>query len=154
MILPFEQIDVSFADLNFDALMETESHFNNGPKTFFQYNLLENSNFQKIVDKKIHFEIKPDKINITKIIYPGIGIHTDQWKTALNYFITGSDDITSFFLPEKILKTKFQQGNTYLLNTQCRHSVKINDPNAVRLILRFMWIDKEFEEIKKSIAIQ
>ena len=123
---------------------------------------------------KIKFNIRPSRVNVTDIHSPGAKAHTDAWPASLNLYFnaSGGEDITTFYERQNdnqidvgavkrfnetdlipIATFTANQGDCYLLNTFIPHSVELKQPNDVRTILRFTWLDTSFEEVLKSIQL-
>lgn len=140
--------------------------------TFFEYTIKDSTLLSDIIETKIKFNIKPDIVNVTKIIYPGVSPHTDAWETSLNFYLAGANNsnVTKFWKMkdgqndcgnlsvvynpidlELIHEITVMPNDCYILNTHAIHSVNVD--NEDRFILRFAWIDKSFEDVFDSIEI-
>ena len=169
----FEKINLKLSDANILKLQgELISEYNG---KFLEYGIGDINYLTTLLENKIYFDIKPDNINITKIIGSGAPPHTDVWSTALNYYlIVSGDDTTIFFnkinenknlivggLYSYSLNDLYQSGtfnaktdDCYLLNTHQPHCVESTVETNFRIILRFIWYQKSFKEISNSIKLE
>jgi len=168
----FEKINLKLPNISILKLQgELISEYNG---KFLEYDIKDVNYLTSFLENIIYFNIKPDNINITKIIGSGAPPHTDVWPTALNYYLmVCGDDTTIFFNKKNENKTPIigdlysyslndldQSGtfnaktdDCYLLNTHQPHCVKSNIETNFRIILRFIWYQKLFKEISNSIRL-
>jgi len=166
----FKKLNINFDNINLDNLVGNQETM--PYRKFLQYEIKDHDYLNSLIYSKIKFNIKPDYINVTKILPPGTSPHTDSWKTALNIYITVGDDKTYFWKhttegclridthetmlyndKNMILIGSFtaNKGDCYLFDTHTAHSVEVK--NESRYILRFAWKKKTFREVENSIVI-
>lgn len=153
MNLSYQKINVDLSDLDCSKVISTDLEFVILKKTFFQYRILDNNYLQSYIETKLNFGILPDVSHVTEIIHPGITIHKDRWKTALNFYISTDPEDTTTFYTNPVQTTSFNNNDCILMNTHVPHAVNVKNKNAKRLILRFAWMDREFDEILNSISV-
>lgn len=167
----FKKLNINFDNIDLNNLVGNQLTKYTYSK-FFQYDIKDHNYLNSVIYSKIKFNIKPDYINVAKIITPGAGKHTDSWKTALNIYITVGDDKTYFWkhTTEGCLRIETDEtisyndkhmeligsftankGDCYLFDTHTAHSVEVK--NESRHILRFVWVKNTFQEIENSIVI-
>jgi hypothetical protein len=141
-------------------------------RMFLEYEIKDMNYLNELLENKIHFGIPPTQVNLTEILYPGPTLHTDGWSVAMNIYLTAGNDVTSFWQftnkdrihnpskltfyaqasVEQIGEFKANVMDCYLLDVHKIHTVKVNEPNSVRQILRFTWATNTFDEVLKSIS--
>ncbi len=167
----FKKLNLNFDNINLDNLLGNQLTKYNYTR-FFEYDIKDHDYLNSLIYSKIKFKIEPNYINVTKILSPGAGTHTDSWKTALNIYITAGDDKTYFWKHTSEGRLRTETGNTiayndknmeligtftankgdcYLFDTHTAHSVEVK--NQSRYILRFAWIKNTFQEIENNIDI-
>ena len=147
----YKKLDISFSELDFLKLKGVNSF--DLPK-FKEFAILDTDYLFDTLSKQVQFTVTPH-VNITEIIYPGAGPHTDTWQSAINFYFDIGDDETFFWKEinpsrlekgliiydpmnlEQIGSFKANKGDCYLLDVgNSIHSVKMNTPNITRRILR------------------
>lgn len=164
----FKKLDISISNLDLNKL---KGPLLNDFGAVSEYEIKNYEYFYNNVTAKIKFLIEPTDTIITKIIYPGSKPHKDWWSVVLNYYFNASGDVTYWWKQTQnfveddpnaptvynfsnLLQTDSfvaKTGDMYLLDTKIVHSIKINDPNEQRYLLKFGWINHSFEEILNSI---
>lgn len=163
----FKKINVQVKDL-YQKIIMGRQYFNS--ISFSEYEINNKDYIFNLISEDINFKIKPDKINLTTISYPGATPHTDNYSVALNYYLQAESSLTDFWksdlgeidyrIPAKaatnlkishIGNFEAVTGDVYLLNTHILHSVTINSGNSNRIIFRCLWKKHTFEEILDSI---
>ena len=161
----FQKLNISFSELDFVKLKGKNSF--DLPK-FKEYDIIDTDYLFGILNKQVQFELQPE-VNITEIIYPGAGPHTDLWQTAINFYFDIGDDETFFWKEinqtdskkglvsydpknlEQIGYFKANKGDCYLLDVgNSIHSVKMNKP-AIRRILRLYWQELSFDQVLQGL---
>jgi predicted GIY-YIG superfamily endonuclease len=133
--------------------------------TFHEYSLINGPVFRQELAHRVHLPIPPDLVLFTDVTHPGVGVHRDQYPTVINYYITADQDQTVFYhsAPQVwtrvkthsadglVKETEFtaQQGDVYLMDVSCLHSVTALQ--RTRQLLRFVWRQKTFAEIAASL---
>ena len=162
----FQKLNISFSESDFIKL-KGENSFDL-PK-FKEFSILDTEYLFDILSKQVQFEVMPH-VNITEIIYPGAGPHTDTWQSAINLYLDAGDDETFFWKEitpsksekglvvyepmnlEKIGSFKANKGDCYLLDVgNSIHSVKVSNPLVNRKILRLFWYDLSFDQVLQTI---
>jgi hypothetical protein len=162
----FKKLDISFSELDFVKLKGKNSF--DLPK-FKEYSIIDTDYLFGILNKQVQFNIMPE-VNITEIIYPGAGPHTDTWQSAINFYFDIGDDETFFWKEinqsdskkglvsydsanlEQIGSFKANKGDCYLLDVgNSIHSVKMHIPNTTRKILRLFWYELSFDQVLQSL---
>ena len=162
----FQKLNISLSELNFVKLKgKNLSDF----ETFKEFDIIDNDYLFNTLSKQVQFEVQP-KANITEIIYPGAGPHTDTWQTAINFYFDIGDDETFFWKEinptnsekglvfyelknlKKIGSFKANKGDCYLLDVgNSIHTVKMNTPNTTRKILRLYWQELSFDQVLQGL---
>lgn len=171
----FSKINLNLPNIDLNNLLGDISQ-NMGGYDVFKICKIKNSTYlDELLKDKIVFNIPPRRVNIT-IIEPGGAnyAHTDVNSVALNYYIKAEEEITTFFDNpdghknpsfargaysydiQKLIPISHFQAKTnecYLLNTHIPHLVTNVHEKYDRIILRFIWNKKSFDEILESIEI-
>ena len=164
----FKKLNINFDNITINDFIGKQK--TNSYVSFYEFDIKDQSNLDSLIKSKIKFNISPDSFNITKIDYPGSSPHTDLWQTALNIYITAGNDKTYFWKKRDNSRlitntnTNFyykniqlagmfiaNKGDCYLLNTHVIHSVEVKQSS--RYILRFYWMNYNFEEVESSIIL-
>lgn len=165
----FQKINVSLSGLDILPFKGPKT-FNN--PTFVEYAILNRLELIKMIWSRVQFNIMPEMVNITEIVYPGSAPHTDTFPTALNFYLDANEDETFFWDEidpittkrtgligydiDKLIKTDSfiaKKDDCFMLNTSKIHSVNMRETESRRIILRFIWRKHSFEEILNSIKI-
>ena len=164
----FKKLNVSLADVDIN-LLKGDLVFNT--KVFYEFAIADKNYLYDILSTKISFGIEPSYFNITEIIYPGSRPHTDTWPTSINFYLSASDDITTFWKNknkeeqkglaaydlsslQKINSFVANKNDCYLLDVSTTHSVVLNTIDSKRTMLRVCWHKNSFDEIYNSIIIK
>ena len=161
----YKKLDISLSELDFVKLKGANSF--DLPK-FKEFAILDTDYLFDTLSKQVQFSVKP-QVNITEIIYPGAGPHTDTWQSAINFYFDIGDDETFFwkeinpsdsqkglvsYEPKNLELTgsfKANKGDCYLLDVgNSIHSVKMHKP-AIRRILRLFWYELPFDQVLQSL---
>ncbi len=169
--MTFKKIQLNFTELDINYL-KGEGLYSNAP-VFYEYQIKNKIYLYQFLKNKIFFKIKPNFVDLIEIHSPGVKPHTDKWSVSLNCYINSSKDVTviweqksvdsliektaegikRFYQKDLSIKDSFSanSGDCILLDTHQIHSVNIQ--NEKRTILRFLWLDQNFENILNSIDI-
>jgi hypothetical protein len=91
----FTKINLKLDEIDLERL---KGSFNEGyGPTFTNYNIKDNDYVFWLIKNKIKFVIEPDEILLTEITQLGCAPHTDEAKTALNYYIQCDESRTTFW---------------------------------------------------------
>ena len=162
----YKKLDISLSKLDFVKL-KGENSFDL-PK-FKEFTILDTDYLFDTLSKQVQFSVKP-QVNITEIIYPGAGPHTDTWQSAINFYFDIGDDETFFwkeinptdsqrglvsYEPKNLELAgsfKANKGDCYLLDVgNSIHSVKVKNPLVTRKILRLFWYELPFDQVLQSL---
>ena len=162
----FKKLNISFSESDFIKLKGGNSF--DLPK-FKEFDILDKDYLFDTLGKQVQFSVLP-QVNITEIIFPGAGPHTDTWQSAINFYLDAGDDETSFWKEinpsgsekglvvyeqknlEKVGTFKANKGDCYLLDVgNSIHSVKMNTPMSTRKILRLFWYELSFDQVLQSL---
>ena len=167
----YKKLNLDFSEL--DLLLIKGNPNNSYGKTFIEHPVKHLEYVLNIIRSKIKFNIRPNRINITDIVFPGADPHCDHWPVALNYYFDADGHDTTYFYKLKneneyqhrevkiYNKNDLQiidsfvanRGDCYLLNTHIPHAVYMATENPNRTMLRFTWFDKTFDDVLNSIEI-
>lgn len=169
----YKKLDLDLGSVDFERLKGKSFPFS---RSFFEIQINDWDYLRSILKDRIRFKIRPDRINVTEITYPGAHPHVDAWTVALNYYFNTGSEATNFYKVredgakskthrdpqvlvydledlEQIGQFSAEVGDCYLLDTKAIHAVGVNDPSAVRKIMRITWLKGSVEEIYESIEI-
>ena len=168
----FKKIDLKLDTVDIERLKG--QHFPFG--TYFHEFAIDDTEYLTgILKNKIRFNIKPDRINITEVTYPGAHPHTDAWTVALNYYFETGSDETVFYTPksdsihrrhrhdkvnvynltdlDRIDAFRAEAGECFLFDTSVVHSVAVSKKDAVRKIMRATWLSGTVQDIFNSLEV-
>jgi len=175
----FKKLNIVFNDAELESLKDTSKLKGNHSKLyggFFEFCIADQLYLLDILSKKIKFEIAPDILNFSQIMYPGSRIHTDYWSTTFNIYMSNTNgDVTSYWNPKDNVNYYAPHGSNgqlylqenlvaaeefvanqydiYLLDTSRIHSVAVSDKTIPRTIIRLAWRFDTFDTILNSITI-
>jgi len=172
----FKKIDIKLPDMQMDKLLgQRDSKHTPGPDLFREYEISDMDYLHSVLGNVLHFDIQPNRYNVTVIEKFGAPPHTDIWPTALNIYleIDGNEDTLFFdnpsgkrievptnpglffYYPDLLVEAgRFvaNQSDCYLLDTHTPHAVSNENDNR-RVILRCVWFYKKFDTVLDSIKI-
>jgi hypothetical protein len=162
----FQKLNISFKESDFIKLKGANSF--DLPK-FKEFTILDTDYLFDTLSSQVQFSVLP-QVNITEIIYPGAGPHTDTWQSAINFYLDAGDDETYFWKEinpshsdkglviyepsnlELVGSFKANKGDCYLLDVgNSIHSVKVKNPLVTRKILRLFWYELPFDQVLQSL---
>lgn len=169
----YKKLNLDLGSIDFERLKGESFPFS---RSFFEIRIRDWDYLKEILAGKIKFNIRPDRINVTEIVYPGAHPHVDAWTVALNYYFNTGSEATNFYkVKEDGAKSKTHRdpsvlvydledldhigsfsadvGDCYLLDTKAIHAVRVNSAEAVRKIMRITWLKGSVEEIYNSLEI-
>lgn len=146
---------------------------------FIEYRANNYNGLLETLTEKISFGQTPSNILFTTIQGTGTYVHCDVWATSLNIYLSAMNgDTTRYYhdTDEFVWETKAggskvriftnpdnmqvsdtfvaEKGDCYLLNTHVPHDVKLKQKNIPRKMLRIIWHNVPYDQIKNSMVIK
>jgi hypothetical protein len=174
----FQKLDITLPSIDIKKLQGNKlgGYVGDTIPDFREHVIRDVQYLSNLFEDVIKLTIPPTGANVTVINKDGAIIpHTDVCATALNFYLeVNGSEITTFYdnpskhkIPQEEVPGLYfydidqlqEIGNftanlydCYLLDTHVPHAVS-NQSNGSRVLLRFVWLDHDFNTILKSIKI-
>jgi len=172
----FKKLDFILPPIDMSRIVNGQ--FNEGfGEEYRAYEIADKLYFHEQYSKKIQFKQQPDCIHYARIEHSGTFPHIDGSRTAINYYINTTNNLTFFWeLKNNSHAPNAQQGDSlvvkydtrqlriascfralpneaYVLSTNEIHSVGRSQIAATRELFRWIWNDLTIEEVLENIIL-